>query len=173
MFRIQRYEVDDLQEISTLATERLTKINDRVRLKGEHAAKEKTQPEIIKALQIHQRENTINNKKSEISTNKKVTSRNESVIEIKEQDGEGINLIQNEGHTEELKVLHSFPTFDKPIPTPQEVAAAKLLGIPDWLANPTVVDPEITLPIDDSSLGLSDRLRNRCKALGIHECFAG
>jgi hypothetical protein len=177
MFQIQKYEVDELQNLSpALATERLTRINDKVKLKRKYTPKEENfekKSEILKTQEI-QESSTKNKKKSKTSTNKRVISEFDSVIEANEE-GKGMNSVhqrQNE-ELEGFKVLHSFPTFDKLMQTPQEAAAVKLLGIPDWLANPTVIDPETKLSIDNPSLGLSNRLRNRCKTLGIHECFAG
>ncbi|RIA93551.1 P-loop containing nucleoside triphosphate hydrolase protein [Glomus cerebriforme] len=177
MFQIQRYEIEDeLRESSGLATERLTKINDRVKLKRKRATEEiiKKSSELIKSRESQ--ENTKIKRKNKTSANEKATSEIDSVIEVTEQGDKGTNLVRQEQneevHSEEFKVLHSFPTFDKPIQTTQGAAESKLLGIPDWLANPVVIDPETKLSIDDSSLGLSNRLRNRCKALGIHECFA-
>lgn len=178
MFQIQKYEVDaDLQNLSLASTtERLIRINDKLKLKRKYIAKEENfekKPELIKTQESNEN-STKNKKKSKISTNKRVVSEFDSIFEVNEED-KGINSVhqrQND-EPEEFKVLHSFPTFGKPIQTPQEAAAIKLLGIPDWLANPTVIDPETKLSIDDPSLGLSNRLRNRCKTLGIHECFAG
>ncbi|RGB30747.1 P-loop containing nucleoside triphosphate hydrolase protein [Rhizophagus diaphanus] len=176
MFQIQKYEVDtDLQNLSPAsATERLIRINDKLKLKRKFIANEENfekKPELIKTQESN--ENSIKNKKkSKISTNKRVVSEFDPIFEVNEED-KGINSVhQRQIEPEEFKVLHSFPTFDKPIQTPQEAAAIKLLGIPDWLANPTVIDPETKLSIEDPSLGLSNRLKNRCKTLGIHECFA-
>ncbi|CAB4407515.1 unnamed protein product [Rhizophagus irregularis] len=113
-----------------------------------------------------------NKKKSKISTNKRVVSEFDPIFEVNEED-KGINSVhQDKLNLKNLKCCIRSQTFDKPIQTPQEAAAIKLLGIPDWLANPTVIDPETKLSIDDPSLGLSIRLKNRCKTLGIHECFA-
>ncbi|CAG8482841.1 12832_t:CDS:10 [Funneliformis caledonium] len=176
MFQIPRYEEESSQGNSSLANERLAKINDKFKRKRiiKEKVSKKTQADLKKTVQVPE-SHKGSAKNSELITN---TSENDTVLKENEQEDERINLNlihqgqYEEGHIEEIKVLHSFPTFDKPKQTPQEAAAVKLLGIPDWLANPTVIDPETTLPIDDSSLGLSDRLRNRCKTLGINECFA-
>ncbi|CAI2165654.1 6375_t:CDS:10 [Funneliformis geosporum] len=175
MFQIQRYEEESSQGNSSLANERLVKINDKFKRKRttKEKASKKTQADLKKTVQPESHKG--NAKNNEDITN---TFEIDTIIKENELEDEGLNLNlihqeqYEEGHIEDFKVLHAFPTFDKPKQTPQETAAVKLLGIPDWLANPTVIDPETTLPIDDSSLGLSDRLRNRCKTLGINECFA-
>ncbi|KAI8605394.1 P-loop containing nucleoside triphosphate hydrolase protein [Dissophora ornata] len=46
------------------------------------------------------------------------------------------------------------------------------MGIPDWLAHPTTIEPETNTPIEASMFGFSQRLIKQCKKTGIEECFA-
>ncbi|KAK3805081.1 MAG: P-loop containing nucleoside triphosphate hydrolase protein [Linnemannia elongata] len=48
------------------------------------------------------------------------------------------------------------------------------MGIPDWLAHPTLIEPgeSNNRPIEDQQFGFSERLIKQCKKAGIEECFA-
>ncbi|CAH1768151.1 11385_t:CDS:10, partial [Entrophospora sp. SA101] len=74
---------------------------------------------------------------------------------------------------EKTSLLQAFPCFHQQKLTPEEISSSKMLGIPDWLANPTIINSSSVYSIDDNnSLGLSERLINHCKSLGITEFFA-
>jgi hypothetical protein len=47
------------------------------------------------------------------------------------------------------------------------------LGIPRWLAEPNVIAADVTVPIDDARMGLSESIIARCRQLDIDEFFAG
>ncbi|RUP45408.1 hypothetical protein BC936DRAFT_148225 [Jimgerdemannia flammicorona] len=67
--------------------------------------------------------------------------------------------------------LQAFPDFQPKQPT-RDTAAMRSMGIPDWLANPTIVAPETATPVEESVFGLNKKLTGRCKELGIEEFFA-
>ncbi|CAG8584095.1 889_t:CDS:10 [Diversispora eburnea] len=104
--------------------------------------------------------------------NELLTKINEHIREIKNSSEESDSQLITDKNPEENNVLHAFPEFKKSEQTQEEIATTKLLGIPNWLAHPMIIDPEFTQPIDHFSLGLSTQLIKRCKTLGIHECFA-
>ncbi|KAF9902319.1 ATP-dependent RNA helicase dbp6 [Linnemannia zychae] len=74
----------------------------------------------------------------------------------------------------ELAALVPLPTFETKEITALEKERAKAMGIPDWLAHPTMIDPsdKSNRPIDDAMFGFSDRLIKQCQKAGIDECFA-
>ncbi|CAG8520194.1 20094_t:CDS:10 [Cetraspora pellucida] len=167
MFQIQRYEIEQepLQDVSTASTERLSKINERFQLKRKRS---------IKSNQTQQ----VDGSQEGGSTKKEISRKDGSIQKVasteqisKNTHGD-LSLQQQEKITKNLPVLQAFPTFDRPKQTPQEIAAVKSLGIPDWLANPIIVESDSTKTIDHPSIGLSERSIKRCKALGIQECFA-
>ncbi|CAG8568687.1 10965_t:CDS:2, partial [Scutellospora calospora] len=197
MFQIPRYEIeqDPLQDTSIVSTERLSKINERIQLKRKRSIKKSNQIKkgISNQVQKVDEDQESCSIKKEISNQvQKVEEDQESCSikkKINEKDGSSQKLdsteeiSKNTTHdnlssqrpekiTEKFPALQAFPTFNRPKQTPQETAAVKLLGIPDWLANPTIVDPDLTKTIDHPSIGLSERMIKRCKTLGIQECFA-
>ncbi|KAG0098162.1 ATP-dependent RNA helicase dbp6 [Podila epicladia] len=68
--------------------------------------------------------------------------------------------------------LVPLPTFEVKEITATERERAKSMGIPDWLAHPTKIEPEINTPIDSPMFGFSQRLIKQCHKAGIEECFA-
>ncbi|KAF9192404.1 ATP-dependent RNA helicase dbp6 [Haplosporangium sp. Z 767] len=68
--------------------------------------------------------------------------------------------------------LVPLPTFETKEISAKERERAKSMGIPDWLAHPTKIEPEINTPIDASMFGFSSRLIKQCRKAGIEECFA-
>ncbi|KAF9130619.1 ATP-dependent RNA helicase dbp6 [Mortierella sp. 14UC] len=74
----------------------------------------------------------------------------------------------------ELAALVPLPTFETKEITALEKERAKSMGIPDWLAHPTMIDPsdKSNRPIEDAMFGFSERLIKQCKKAGIEECFA-
>ncbi|KAG0337383.1 ATP-dependent RNA helicase dbp6 [Podila horticola] len=68
--------------------------------------------------------------------------------------------------------LVPLPTFEVKEITATERERAKSMGIPDWLAHPTKIEPEINTPIDSPMFGFSQRLIKQCQKAGIEECFA-
>ncbi|KAF9557454.1 ATP-dependent RNA helicase dbp6, partial [Lunasporangiospora selenospora] len=72
----------------------------------------------------------------------------------------------------DIAALVPLPTFEVKEVTAEERERAKAMGIPDWLAHPTTIDPETNTPIDSALFGLSDRLLKQCRKAGIEECFA-
>lgn len=74
----------------------------------------------------------------------------------------------------ELAALVPLPTFETKEITALEKERAKSMGIPDWLAHPTLIEPgeSNNRPIEDQQFGFSERLIKQCKKAGIEECFA-
>ncbi|KAF9365249.1 ATP-dependent RNA helicase dbp6 [Mortierella sp. NVP85] len=72
----------------------------------------------------------------------------------------------------EIAALVPLPTFEVKEISAAERERAKSMGIPDWLAHPTKIDPEINTAIDSPMFGFSSRLIKQCKKAGIQECFA-
>ncbi|KAG0203855.1 ATP-dependent RNA helicase dbp6 [Mortierella sp. GBA30] len=68
--------------------------------------------------------------------------------------------------------LMPLPTFEAKEISAEERERAKSMGIPDWLAKPTKIEPETNTPIEASMFGFSPRLIKQCKKAGIEECFA-
>ncbi|KAG0039158.1 ATP-dependent RNA helicase dbp6, partial [Podila clonocystis] len=68
--------------------------------------------------------------------------------------------------------LVPLPSFEVKEITATERERAKSMGIPDWLAHPTKIEPEINTPIDSPMFGFSQRLIKQCHKAGIEECFA-
>ncbi|CAG8703366.1 18580_t:CDS:2, partial [Dentiscutata erythropus] len=167
MFQIQRYEIEQepSQDVSIVSTERLSKINERVQLKRKRPLKNNQAQQADEYQESSSIKKEINGKNDSfhdvVSTEK-----------ISKNTHDDLPLQQQKETVKKLPTLQAFPTFNRPKQTPQEIAAVKLLGIPDWLANPTIVDSNSTKAIDHLSIGLSERLIKRCKALGIQECFA-
>ncbi|KAJ1775961.1 ATP-dependent RNA helicase dbp6 [Coemansia sp. RSA 1824] len=69
--------------------------------------------------------------------------------------------------------LERFPDFSQEHALSQEMAlkAAKM-GIPGWLAHPTMVDRDSTAAINDSRFGLSAHMLGRCEKAGVDAMFA-
>lgn len=74
----------------------------------------------------------------------------------------------------ELAALVPLPTFETKEITALEKERAKSMGIPDWLAHPTLIEPgeSNNRPIEDQQFGFSERLIKQCRKAGIEECFA-
>ncbi|KAK3845026.1 MAG: P-loop containing nucleoside triphosphate hydrolase protein, partial [Linnemannia gamsii] len=74
----------------------------------------------------------------------------------------------------DLAALVPLPTFETKEITALEKERAKSMGIPDWLAHPTLIEPseKSNRPITEPMFGFSDRLIKQCKKAGIEECFA-
>jgi hypothetical protein len=72
----------------------------------------------------------------------------------------------------DIAALVPLPTFEVKEISAAERERAKSMGIPDWLAHPTKIDPEINTAIDSPMFGFSSRLIKQCKKAGIQECFA-
>lgn len=69
--------------------------------------------------------------------------------------------------------LVAFPNImtGKQEPKKEEVQLLRNMGIPDWLLQPTVISPEQSCDLEQP--GLSERLVQRCRELGISNFFAG
>lgn len=91
---------------------------------------------------------------------------------------EGIERFASEAAADaalaELAALVPLPTFETKEITALEKERAKSMGIPDWLAHPTLIEPgeSNNRPIEDQQFGFSERLIKQCKKAGIEECFA-
>ncbi|CAG8521870.1 6839_t:CDS:10 [Acaulospora morrowiae] len=171
MFQIQRYdsESDSTPDTSNTGNELLTKINERVLLKRKRSSKiheEKTTAYVEVPQEADEIQNTVNENSDEH------ISPRESDLNAQGVDNDDQDLQYPTEDFEEHDLLLALPEIEQPEQTPQEAAAVKLLGIPDWLAHPIIIEPDVTQSIDHPSLGLSERLVKRCKALGIYECFA-
>ncbi|KAF9947311.1 ATP-dependent RNA helicase dbp6 [Mortierella alpina] len=68
--------------------------------------------------------------------------------------------------------LVPLPSFETKEISAVERERAKSMGIPDWLANPTQIEPETNTSIDAAMFGFSPRLIKQCRKAGIEECFA-
>jgi hypothetical protein len=73
---------------------------------------------------------------------------------------------------EEESMLQAFPDFTPTEPDAKDVAQLKSMGIPYWLAHPTIIEQGQTTPLAEMS-GLSKNLLERCREQGIDEFFAG
>ncbi|RHZ78744.1 hypothetical protein Glove_156g55 [Diversispora epigaea] len=179
MFKIQRYDTEQESRQET-GNELLTKINERVQLKRKRTkrakieqATEQIENSKEKEHEPQDREKNKKKEKNEQSISLQKLNKNEQDIkDIKKLPEESNLQLYLDKNSEENNVLHAFPEFEKSEQTQQEIATTKLLGIPNWLVHPIIIDPEFTQPIDHFSLGLSAQLIKRCKTLGIHECFA-
>ncbi|KAF9135861.1 ATP-dependent RNA helicase dbp6, partial [Mortierella sp. GBA39] len=91
---------------------------------------------------------------------------------------EGIERFASEAAADaalaELAALVPLPTFETKEITALEKERAKSMGIPDWLAHPTLIEPgeSNNRPIEDQQFGFSERLIKQCRKAGIDECFA-
>jgi hypothetical protein len=77
-----------------------------------------------------------------------------------------------EGAAEEESMLQAFPDFTPTEPDVKDVAQLKSMGIPYWLAHPTIIEQGQTTPLQEMK-GLSKNLLERCRDQGIDEFFAG
>lgn len=73
---------------------------------------------------------------------------------------------------EEESMLQAFPDFTPTEPDVKDVAQLKSMGIPYWLAHPTIIEQGQTTPLQEMK-GLSKNLLERCRDQGIDEFFAG
>ncbi|CAO3673449.1 unnamed protein product [Umbelopsis ramanniana] len=72
---------------------------------------------------------------------------------------------------EEESMLQAFPDFTPTEPDVKDVAQLKSMGIPYWLAHPTIIEQGQTTPLQEMK-GLSKNLLERCRDQGIDEFFA-
>lgn len=89
-----------------------------------------------------------------------------------EADTEMLDGVGASEEPTEESMLQAFPDFTPVEPDVKDIAQLKSMGIPDWLANPTVID-QGTITALNSIPGLSEKLLDRCKEHGIDEFFAG
>ncbi|KAJ2358601.1 ATP-dependent RNA helicase dbp6 [Coemansia sp. RSA 2618] len=69
--------------------------------------------------------------------------------------------------------LERFPDFSQEQALSQEMALkAAQMGIPGWLAHPTLVDRDGTAAIGDGRFGLSAHMLGRCEKAGVETLFA-
>ncbi|KAI9281715.1 P-loop containing nucleoside triphosphate hydrolase protein [Umbelopsis sp. AD052] len=68
-------------------------------------------------------------------------------------------------------MLQAFPDFTPTEPDVKDVAQLKSMGIPYWLAHPTIIEQGQTTPLTEMA-GLSKNLLERCRDQGIDEFFA-
>jgi len=102
--------------------------------------------------------------------------------EDEEEDGpelrlEGVERFADDAAADaalaDIAHLVPLPVFETKEITAAEKERAKSMGIPDWLAHPTLIEPETNnTPIGDSMFGFSNRLIKQCRKAGIEECFA-
>ncbi|KAI1308180.1 ATP-dependent RNA helicase dbp6 [Mortierella claussenii] len=98
-------------------------------------------------------------------------------MDTEQTEIDGVKQFMDDAATEAAladleSALVPLPTFEVKETTAAEKERAKSMGIPDWLAHPTKIEPEINTPIDASMFGFSPRLIKQCKKAGIEECFA-
>ncbi|CAG8551987.1 11560_t:CDS:2, partial [Acaulospora colombiana] len=165
MFQIQRYdsEEESTQDASNAGNELLTKINERVQLKRKRTKKHEqttARVENVKEYEIHDTTEEIPDEHN----SPRESNSNEQEEEDNYKDKHPLVNPNSQNSTEDLEehdVLLTLPEFEQPERTPQETASVKLLGIPDWLAHPITIEPDVTLTIDHPSLRLSERLVKR------------
>ncbi|KAF9919004.1 ATP-dependent RNA helicase dbp6, partial [Linnemannia zychae] len=91
---------------------------------------------------------------------------------------DGVDRFESEAAADaalaELAALVPLPSFEAKEISAIEKERAKSMGIPDWLAHPTLIEPSESnnRPIADKMFGFSDRLIKQCRKAGIEECFA-
>jgi len=68
--------------------------------------------------------------------------------------------------------LVPLPSFEAKEISATEKERAKSMGVPDWLAHPTKIEPDTNTPIEAPMFGFSPRLIKQCKKAGIEDCFA-
>jgi hypothetical protein len=93
-------------------------------------------------------------------------------VEPQEEPEEEPPAVDDSEVIEEESMLQAFPDFTPSEPDVKDVAQLKSMGVPYWLAHPTVIDQGATTPLS-SIPGLSDKLLDRCREQGIEEFFAG
>src|SRR6202000_1661095 len=91
---------------------------------------------------------------------------------------EGVERFASEADADaalaELAALVPLPTFETKEVTALEKERAKSMGIPDWLAHPTLIEPGETnnRTIFERQFWFSGELIKQCRKAGIEECFA-
>ncbi|KAI7828482.1 P-loop containing nucleoside triphosphate hydrolase protein [Kickxella alabastrina] len=79
-------------------------------------------------------------------------------------------------HSEDEPVpdgLQRFPDFSQEATISSSAAQeAARMGIPQWLAQPTTVDRDVTAPANDPRFGLSGHILGQCSKAGIDQLFA-
>ncbi|KAJ1737767.1 ATP-dependent RNA helicase dbp6 [Coemansia sp. Benny D160-2] len=74
---------------------------------------------------------------------------------------------------EETNGLVPFPDFSRQFNASGELVAEALsMGVPYWLAHPTVIDRDYTVSIDNKRFSLSPHTASRCAKAGIDTLFA-
>ncbi|KAJ1724831.1 ATP-dependent RNA helicase dbp6 [Coemansia erecta] len=69
--------------------------------------------------------------------------------------------------------LQRFPDFSQdPSTSTESILKAAQLGIPQWLAHPTTVERDVTVPISDERFALSPQILSRCAKAGVESLFA-
>ncbi|KAG0302575.1 ATP-dependent RNA helicase dbp6 [Dissophora globulifera] len=93
-----------------------------------------------------------------------------------EQEIDGVRQFMDDASADaalaELAALVPLPTFEAKEISAEDMERAKSMGIPDWLAHPTKIEPETNTPINAAMFGFSERLIKQCRQAGIEECFA-
>lgn len=74
---------------------------------------------------------------------------------------------------EEASAIEAFPDVSrkKAKHNKEEANLLRNMGIPDWLLHPTTISPKERCDLDQ--VGLSERLTQRCKEIGLSSFFAG
>ncbi|KAG0362492.1 P-loop containing nucleoside triphosphate hydrolase protein [Gamsiella multidivaricata] len=96
-------------------------------------------------------------------------------IEHAEQEIDGVKQFVDDAAADAALAdlaLVPLPTFEAKEISATERERAKSMGIPDWLAHPTKIEPETNTPIEAPMFRFSQRLIKQCKKAGIEECFA-
>ncbi|KAJ2367543.1 ATP-dependent RNA helicase dbp6, partial [Coemansia sp. RSA 2607] len=69
--------------------------------------------------------------------------------------------------------LQRFPDFSQdPSISTESILKASQLGIPQWLAHPTTVERDVTVPVVDERFALSPQILSRCAKAGVESLFA-
>ncbi|KAG0227074.1 ATP-dependent RNA helicase dbp6 [Actinomortierella wolfii] len=92
------------------------------------------------------------------------------------KEGEGERKVmtaeEEKAALDDIAALVPLPTFEVKEVSAEELKLAKSMGVPNWLAHPTTIEPDINTPIESPIFGFSPRLIKQCHKAGITECFA-
>ncbi|KAJ2786729.1 ATP-dependent RNA helicase dbp6 [Coemansia interrupta] len=94
----------------------------------------------------------------------------------KDSEGKAKDVHKDESRDTEIAApdgLQRFPDFSQdPSASTESILKAAQLGIPQWLAHPTTVERDVTVPISDGRFALSSQILSRCAKAGVESLFA-
>lgn len=196
MFKVDRYEEDEDSDqleskpipISQIVKEKKSKAQKAkppVEVEAPKAKRIRTSPPIEEAKVYHSNpvieapEQVAEKENSDIDEAKEEhSSEAEGSIPESPSEKEDItDVAEIENKVENVGFLPVFQPFNEEAENESRKKQFKKskLGLPEWLANPTAVSSQETLPLTDLSLDgvLAPQLIKRCEKLNITELFAG